>query len=114
MVFDSYGGAINAVQPDSTAFVHRDALACIEYSVSWGPGASTLGDGRRADSWLGDTQGQLAPYSHGAYQNYIDPTLTDWKAAYYGSNLPRLVDVKRSYDPDDVFHFAQSIPTSLG
>ena len=113
MVFDSYGGAINAVRPDSTAFVHRDALACIEYSVSWGPGASAsvMAD---AQSWLGDTQGQLAPYSHGAYQNYIDPTLADWQQAYYGSNLPRLVDVKRSYDPDDVFHFAQSIPTSLG
>ena len=113
LVFDSYGGAINAVRPDSTAFVHRDALACIEYSVSWGPGASAsvMAD---AQAWLGETQGQLAPYSHGAYQNYIDPTLADWQQAYYGSNLPRLVDVKRSYDPDDVFHFAQSIPTSLG
>jgi hypothetical protein len=113
MVFDSYGGAINAVKPDNTAFIHRHALACIEYSVSWGPGASSsvMTD---AQTWLGDTQGQLAPYSHGAYQNYIDPTLVDWKQEYYGSNLPRLVDVKRSYDPDDVFHFAQSIPTSLG
>jgi len=112
MVFDSYGGAINQVAPDSTAFVHRDALACIEYSVSWGPAASAAVMAA-ADTWLQDTQGRLAPYSQGAYQNYIDPTLVDWQQAYYGSNLPRLVDVKRSYDPDDVFHFAQSIPTSL-
>jgi FAD/FMN-containing dehydrogenase len=112
LVFDSYGGAINQVQPASTAFVHRTAIACIEYSVSWGPGASeaVMAD---AGAWLRQTQQQLAPYSHGAYQNYIDPTLSDWKQEYYGSNLPRLVDVKRSYDPDDVFHFAQSIPTSL-
>ncbi len=66
-----------------------------------------------ANAWLQQTQTQLAPYAHGAYQNYIDPTLADWRQEYYGSNLPRLVEVKRTYDPDDIFHFAQSIPTSL-
>jgi hypothetical protein len=112
MVFDAYGGAINEVAPESTAFVHRHALACIEYSVSWGSGASASVMAG-ANTWLDGAQRQLAPFSQGAYQNYIDPTLVDWKQEYYGSNLPRLVEVKRTYDPDDIFHFAQSIPTSL-
>jgi hypothetical protein len=45
-----------------------------------------------------------------SYQNYIHPDLTDWQHAYYGSNWDALVSVKAKYDPEDVFHLAQSIP----
>jgi FAD/FMN-containing dehydrogenase len=111
-VFDAYGGAINRVAAADTAFVHRDMLAAIEYSFSYGTGAptTTIGTGR---DWLSSAQTTLSPHAVGAYQNYIDPTQPDWLTAYYGTNLARLVDVKSRYDPDDVFHFAQSIPTRL-
>ena len=46
----------------------------------------------------------------GAYQNFIDPSLRDWKTAYYGSNLPRLERIKAKYDPDNVFNFPEAIP----
>ncbi len=112
-VFDAYGGAINRVAADDTAFVHRDKLAAIEYSFSYGSGApaATVEAGRQ---WLSGAQRSLSSYAEGAYQNYIDPTQPDWPAAYYGANFDRLVKVKARYDPDDVFHFAQSIPTSTG
>ena len=112
LAFDSYGGAINAVDPTATAFVHRRALCQIQMTVSLPdgtPGAASH-DGA---AWLQSTATTLAPYTDGqSYQNYIDPTLADWQSAYYGENLPRLISIKRAYDPDDVFHFAQSIPRS--
>jgi FAD/FMN-containing dehydrogenase len=110
LAFDGYGGAINAVAADATAFVHRDALCQLQMSGSWGSGTSAASTAAVA-AWLSETATRLAPYANGeAYQNYIDPTLADWSRAYYGTNLPRLESIKRAYDPDDVFSFAQSIP----
>jgi len=117
-VFDAYGGAINRVAATDTAFVHRDALAGVQYSVTWSTSSSSPSSpssvATTAASWLATAQSALAPYVSGAYQNYIDPTQPDWLTAYYGVNVARLVQVKQSVDPDDFFHFAQSIPTHLG
>lgn len=112
LAFDAYGGAINRVAAHETAFVHRDKLACIQATYSWSSftSASVIASGREWLSWLGS---HVFNSATGAYQNYIDPTLTDWQRAYYGENLERLVKVKRRYDPEDSFRFAQSIPISL-
>jgi hypothetical protein len=110
VVFDGYGGAINRVAAGDTAFVHRDAVACAQYSVNLGGSSPPASELSTARGWLTTMEGVFAPYAKGSYQNYIDPTLPDWADAYYGSNLPRLRQVKQRYDPGDVFHFAQSIP----
>jgi FAD/FMN-containing dehydrogenase len=110
IVFDSYGGVINEPAPGATAFVHRGAIACAQYSVTYASASPSPAVVGAAKNWLEQTQSRFAPYAQGAYQNYIDPTLPDWAEAYYGTNLPRLRKVKGVYDGDDVFHFAQSIP----
>jgi hypothetical protein len=113
LAFDSYGGAINRVASDATAFVHRDKLACIQATYSWSSytSPSVIAAGAQWLEWLG---ANVFNPTSGAYQNYIDPTLANWQNAYYGSNLSRLVSVKATYDPDDVFRFAQSIPVRAG
>ena len=110
LAFDAYGGVINRVAADATSFVHRDTICAIQATVTWGavPSGAAFVAGR---SWLEDAAKALAPYTTGgAYQNYIDPDLADWQSAYYGPNLNRLSLVKRTHDPDNVFHFPQSIP----
>jgi hypothetical protein len=44
-----------------------------------------------------------------SYQNFTDPELEHPLQAYYGENLPRLIEVKRQYDPGNFFTFPQSI-----
>ena len=106
----AWGGAINRVDPAATAFVHRDAAFLTDQEFTW-----TARDDQRTVSagldWLAAGYHQLAPFgTRQAYQNFIDPSLPDWPAAYYGANLPRLSRVKHRYDPDDVFRFPQSVP----
>ncbi|MDW6061521.1 BBE domain-containing protein [Streptomyces sp. FXJ1.4098] len=61
--------------------------------------------------WLHDFYDAIfpeAPPEH-SYQNFPDPTLRDWREAYYGVNYPRLVRVKRRYDPTGFFRYPQAI-----
>lgn len=107
---DAYGGAVNRVAADATAFVHRNALFSAQYSGSWNAGdpASVVAANQ---SWLNDTWQSMRPYASGfSYQNYIDQDLSNWLHAYYGANLARLQHIKATYDPGNFFHFAQSIP----
>jgi FAD/FMN-containing dehydrogenase len=102
LILDSYGGAINRVPPAATAFAHRDMLFSMQYYA-------TPGSGRNL-AQLNRFYRAMRPYVSGyAYQNYIDPQLANWEHAYYGTNYPRLVSVKKKYDPGNFLRFKQSI-----
>lgn len=110
VALDASGGAINRVAPASTAYVHRKALATLQYSASWTTGTAPSVVAANRD-WLASVWQSMRPYvSGGAYSNYADPDLVDWEQAYYGGNFLRLTRVKKAYDPTNVFHFPQSIP----
>jgi hypothetical protein len=104
------GGAINAVPASATAFVHRNEFALIATETTWTAADSDSAIGRGLD-WIESLADALSPHVSGfAYQNFIDRSQPNWQQAYYGSNLERLMSVKKRYDPDDVFHFQQSVP----
>ncbi len=111
-IFDLHtvGGVSNTVSRTATAYVHRGAQACFEYEADWFDDA-TPQQIEESTAWVEALGEAVRPYFNGeAYQNFIDPTLIDWEQAYYAENFARLVEVKRTYDPGNVFHFPQSIP----
>jgi FAD/FMN-containing dehydrogenase len=107
------GGVINDTAADATAFVHRDNWLLSTIDLTWSASDSPEAV-REATAWLDQFHDAMAPFgTNQAYQNFIDESQTDWQQAYYGANLERLVQVKRSYDPGNFFRYPQSIPLEL-
>ncbi|ADG76499.1 FAD linked oxidase domain protein [Cellulomonas flavigena DSM 20109] len=105
----AWGGAINQVPADATAFPHRDVRFLVAMDTSWGrtdPPESV----RDNLAWLHHLHRDMGDHARdAAYVNFTDPDLTDWRTGYYGPNSDRLAEVKRRYDPRRVFSFAQAV-----
>jgi hypothetical protein len=118
------GGAISAVPQSATAISYRSAVLLAFFNVYW-PTAS--GDAANI-SWLRTMYSQIfattggVPAPGAAYQgcciNLPDPDMADptvntsgvpWQTLYYGSNYPRLQQVKAKWDPTNFFQHPMSI-----
>jgi FAD/FMN-containing dehydrogenase len=107
-IFEAYGGAINRIAPTATAFPHRSSTRyCLQYFSQWTSSSLTT---RRVRA-ISNLYAAMRPYFPGfSYANYIDLDLANWAEAYYKENLGQLRLIKKKYDPDNLFRFAQSIP----
>ena len=103
LLLDAYGGALNRPDARATAFAHRDEAYSIQYL------AYHSDDGAASRAWLRRMHRIVAPHASGAYQNYMDPDLHDWRRAYYRRNLARLEAVRDRYDPDRRFRFPRAV-----
>jgi hypothetical protein len=108
LLCDAYGGKIADVAADATAFPRRKGTQfCIQYYSSWMHAADTAAHIAK----VAKVYAAMRPFMPGAsYVNYCDLDLPNYANAYWGANLPRLREVKAQYDPDNVFHHAQSVP----
>jgi FAD/FMN-containing dehydrogenase len=105
----TFGGAVERVPEDATAFPNRDAAHDINLVASWLP------DDPEADrhiEWARASFDALAPYSRGVYVNFTNEDADDRirNGAYSDAQWRRLVDVKRQYDPTNFFHGNANIP----
>ena len=99
-------GAPNRIAPDVMAYVHRDAKFVLNVHGRW----DEAKDDQKCIGWARDFFKASAPYaSAGAYVNFMTAEEGDRVVAAYGSNYDRLVQIKKHYDPDNIFHLNQNI-----
>jgi len=101
------GGAMARVPAEATAFAHRDrpimaAIGCVYEDAR---------DRPTHDAWADGFAAALRHGSTGVYVNFLsDEGPERVHEAYPGPTWDRLVEVKRRYDPDNLFRRNQNIP----
>ncbi len=108
--FRGLGGAMSRVPAGATAFPHRDRRYLVAVIGIWLDPAE---DPRPHQQWTEAVWDRISDAATGVYVNFLetegDARIRD---AYRGETLARLADVKRAYDPANVFQFNQNIRPS--
>jgi FAD/FMN-containing dehydrogenase len=101
------GGAMARVPADATAFAHRDKRIMTNVAAVF----ERPDEAEVHETWVGDFAAALRPADDAAYVNFIgDEGSGAVRSAYPGSTWDRLVEIKRRYDPTNVFRLNQNIP----
>ena len=104
--FGAIGGATTRAAPDSAAYAHRDAQFVMNVHGRWEDPA----DDERCIGWARDFFNASAPFaSSGVYVNFLTADEGDRVRSAYGTNYDRLAQVKRKYDPANLFRTNQNI-----
>jgi FAD/FMN-containing dehydrogenase len=99
------GGAIDAVPADESVYSGRGAPYVWNIVCRWENPADT----DENITWARDLGAALEPFSTGqSYVNFIGDTGRE-RLAYPPATYARLADVKRRYDPENVFHLNQNV-----
>jgi FAD/FMN-containing dehydrogenase len=99
-------GAPNRVPTDAMAYYSRDARFALNVHGRWDDAA----DDETCISWAREFFKTSAPYaSSGVYVNFMTEEEGGRVATAYGTNYKRLVEIKKRYDPNNLFHLNQNI-----
>jgi len=101
------GGAIGRLSNDATAYGHRDRPIMAAVANM----AVTPEDVQRRVDWAERLMGELRGETRGAYVNFLAGEGPDRvREAYPEATYRRLAELKRRYDPENLFHLNQNVP----
>jgi FAD/FMN-containing dehydrogenase len=108
-VIEDFHGAVIRVAPTATAYPHREPGFNLFLISQWTDPAQT----DAGITWARETFDALSPYTADrSYTNYLSADDYDRVRQAYGLNYERLVELKRRYDPDNVFRLNHNIVPS--
>ncbi len=103
---ESLGGAISRMPADATAWAHRDAAYGFAVQGGW----TDPSDDERVAAWCRQVHATMAPHATGGvYVNYLDADDEHRTPAAYGGHHARLAEIKRRWDPNNVFKSTHNI-----
>src|SRR5215471_9018420 len=102
-------GAVRRVSSTATAFALREVPYVMNIVAEWN--ADDADEAERHMAWVRALQTALLPFTlKGVYTNFLGDEGQEQVRASYGVNYERLVALKNTYDPGNIFHFNQNIP----
>jgi FAD/FMN-containing dehydrogenase len=106
VILGRMGGAVARIPVGATAFPHRQARNLLWIVTGWTPDQ----DAEPHLAWAREIHGAMRPFAAGGvYVNALGDEPDRVRAAY-GANWERLREIKRAYDPDNVFRRNANIP----
>ncbi len=104
-------GAVHDVGAEDTAFPVRVARFAHNIAGLWPDPA----DNEKNIAWVRDYHRAIHPHNgyEGGYVNFMADDDQERARANYGPNYDRLREVKRRWDPENVFHRNQNIPPAV-
>ncbi len=100
------GGAQSRLPADATAYPHRDARFVMNVHTRW----ADAGDDERCIAWARQLFGAAAPFATGGvYSNFMPDDEADRSDGAYGANYDRLAQLKKKYDPQNLFRSNQNV-----
>ena len=104
--FGHVGGAMTRVASDATAWPNRAPHFVVNVHTRW----REARDDTRCIAWARELHNALTPHAMGSvYVNFIPDGDEAHVSEAYGANYARLVDIKRRFDPDNLFRANQNI-----
>ena len=90
------GGVINEVKPDAMAYVHRNSTTIPRVSTWW-IADTPAAEQKKLLNWMkAALRLDQERFPERVLPELPQSACDDWKTAYYGRNLPKLVELKRS------------------